>query len=214
MRQAMKSAVDLHSRRHHILECCLAGRSRYLRPGGAPEMSEWPRQGFSFPAGACRDQARKPSPGRPRFPPCSLSAKPMLPRSAPFPSKGEMSAAIEVRRLFPGITDNAKAQEHAGAIAGWKRMVAPVRKRSRKGSSAQRRLAPSRPMGSARTRWWGWLVDRAAAASANDGPRNGNLTEDRCGVGKATWTRGPGRGARAHAPGGTPAPWASARAAA
>jgi len=33
---------------------------------------------------------------------------------------GEFSAAIELRRLFPGITDNAKARECAQAIAGWR----------------------------------------------------------------------------------------------
>jgi hypothetical protein len=38
---------------------------------------------------------------------------------------GELSAAIELRRRFPGITDNAnananaKAREQARAIAGW-----------------------------------------------------------------------------------------------
>ena len=31
---------------------------------------------------------------------------------------GELSAAIELRRLFPGITDNAKARECARTIAG------------------------------------------------------------------------------------------------
>jgi hypothetical protein len=34
---------------------------------------------------------------------------------------GELSAAIAVRRLFPGITDNAKARECARTIAGWNR---------------------------------------------------------------------------------------------
>jgi hypothetical protein len=34
--------------------------------------------------------------------------------------QGELSAAIELRRLFPGITDNAKAREHVRTIAGWK----------------------------------------------------------------------------------------------
>jgi hypothetical protein len=48
-----------------------------------------------------------------------------------FEQEGELSAAIEVRRLFPGITDNAKAREHARIIAGWQPMVAPVPKRSR-----------------------------------------------------------------------------------
>jgi hypothetical protein len=33
---------------------------------------------------------------------------------------GEVAAAIEVRRLFPGITDNAQARACARTIAGWK----------------------------------------------------------------------------------------------
>jgi hypothetical protein len=37
-----------------------------------------------------------------------------------FDQEGEMSAAIELRRRFPGITDNAKARECARIIAGWK----------------------------------------------------------------------------------------------
>jgi hypothetical protein len=41
---------------------------------------------------------------------------------------GELSAAIEVRRLFPGITDNAKARECARTIAGWAPLPAPVPK--------------------------------------------------------------------------------------
>ena len=48
---------------------------------------------------------------------------------------GEFSAAIELRRLFPGITDNAKARECARTIAGWTPLPAPVPKapqRSRK----------------------------------------------------------------------------------
>jgi hypothetical protein len=36
-----------------------------------------------------------------------------------FNQEGELSAAIELRRRFPGITDNAKAQAHARSIAGW-----------------------------------------------------------------------------------------------
>jgi hypothetical protein len=38
---------------------------------------------------------------------------------AAFSAGGELSAAVEVRRLFPGITDNAKARECARIIAGW-----------------------------------------------------------------------------------------------
>ncbi|MFL5285889.1 MAG: hypothetical protein ACJ8AW_34170 [Rhodopila sp.] len=41
---------------------------------------------------------------------------------------GELSAAIELRRLFPGITDNAKARECARAIAGWTPLPASVPK--------------------------------------------------------------------------------------
>jgi hypothetical protein len=37
-----------------------------------------------------------------------------------FEQQGEMSAAIELRRLFPGITDNVQARECARVIAGWK----------------------------------------------------------------------------------------------
>jgi hypothetical protein len=36
-----------------------------------------------------------------------------------FEQGGELLAAIEVRRLFPGIADNAKARAHARTIAGW-----------------------------------------------------------------------------------------------
>jgi hypothetical protein len=34
-------------------------------------------------------------------------------------SGGELSAAVEVRRLFPGIEDLTKARECARAIASW-----------------------------------------------------------------------------------------------
>jgi hypothetical protein len=37
-----------------------------------------------------------------------------------FEQQGELSAAIELRRLFPGITDNLQARECARVIAGWK----------------------------------------------------------------------------------------------
>jgi hypothetical protein len=42
-------------------------------------------------------------------------------------------AAIGVRHLLPGITDNVKAREHARIIPGWRPMVAPVPKQGRKG---------------------------------------------------------------------------------
>ena len=34
--------------------------------------------------------------------------------------RGEFAAAIELRRRFPGITDNAQARECVRTIAGWK----------------------------------------------------------------------------------------------
>jgi hypothetical protein len=39
---------------------------------------------------------------------------------AVFDQRGELAGAIELRRLFPGITDNATAREFARTIAGWK----------------------------------------------------------------------------------------------
>jgi hypothetical protein len=38
---------------------------------------------------------------------------------AVYEQDGELSAVIELRRRFPGITDNAKARECARTIAGW-----------------------------------------------------------------------------------------------
>jgi hypothetical protein len=42
-----------------------------------------------------------------------------------FEQEGELSAAIELRRRFPGITDNAKARECVRTIAGWKPLPSP-----------------------------------------------------------------------------------------
>ena len=39
---------------------------------------------------------------------------------AVYQQRGEFSAAVELRRRFPGITDNAEARECARAIANWK----------------------------------------------------------------------------------------------
>ena len=47
---------------------------------------------------------------------------------AAYEQGGEFSAAVELRRLFPGITDNAKARECARAIAGWTPLPTPVPK--------------------------------------------------------------------------------------
>jgi hypothetical protein len=39
---------------------------------------------------------------------------------AAFAQGGEVSAAIELRRLFPGITNNENARACARMITGWK----------------------------------------------------------------------------------------------
>jgi hypothetical protein len=39
---------------------------------------------------------------------------------AVYQQRGEFSAALELRRRFPGIADNAQARECARTIAGWK----------------------------------------------------------------------------------------------
>jgi hypothetical protein len=43
-----------------------------------------------------------------------------------FKRECELSAAIEVRRLFPAITDNVKARAYARTITGWKPPPVPV----------------------------------------------------------------------------------------
>ena len=45
---------------------------------------------------------------------------------AAFNQGGEFSAAVELRRRFPGIADNAPAREFARTIAAWKPL--PLRK--------------------------------------------------------------------------------------
>ena len=52
-----------------------------------------------------------------------------------FHERGEFSAAIELRRLFPGIRDTEQARECARTIAGWKPLSQrprPVRLRADK----------------------------------------------------------------------------------
>jgi hypothetical protein len=49
---------------------------------------------------------------------------------AGFDRGGELSAAFELRRLFPGVTDTAQARDCARTIAGWRPLpVAPRRVR-------------------------------------------------------------------------------------
>ena len=48
---------------------------------------------------------------------------------ATFVQRGELAAAIELRRLCPGITDNVQARACARTIAGWKPL--PTKKQLR-----------------------------------------------------------------------------------
>jgi hypothetical protein len=48
-----------------------------------------------------------------------------------YEQRGEPSAAVELRRLFPGIIDNVQARECARTIAGWKPLPGPSRARRR-----------------------------------------------------------------------------------
>jgi hypothetical protein len=59
---------------------------------------------------------------------------------AVFEQEGELSAAIELRRLFPGITDNAKARACVRTIAGWQ-PLAPSRR-----APLRSHKPPRRPM--------------------------------------------------------------------
>ena len=44
-----------------------------------------------------------------------------------FEQRGELSAAVEPRRLFPAITDTAQARACARTIAGWNSLPVPLR---------------------------------------------------------------------------------------
>lgn len=44
---------------------------------------------------------------------------------AAFDQGGEFAAAIELRRRFPGIADNAQPRQCARTIAGWREVPQP-----------------------------------------------------------------------------------------
>ena len=49
----------------------------------------------------------------------SVSEEEVAAIRAAFDHGGEFAAAVELRRRFPGITDNGQARQCARAIAGW-----------------------------------------------------------------------------------------------
>ena len=61
-----------------------------------------------------------------------------------FDQGGEFAAAVELRRLFPGVTDNAEARECARTIAAWKPL--PLRKIGRLASAGRGRMARPGPL--------------------------------------------------------------------
>ena len=50
---------------------------------------------------------------------------------AAYDQGGEFAAAVELRRLFPGVADNAQARACARTIAGWKPLPVPLRRVTR-----------------------------------------------------------------------------------
>ena len=46
---------------------------------------------------------------------------------AAFEQGGELSATVELRRLFPGLTNNENARICARTIAGWQPLPEPLR---------------------------------------------------------------------------------------
>jgi hypothetical protein len=62
---------------------------------------------------------------------CVTETEAALIRTA-FDEGGEFSAAVELRRIFPGILDNAKARYWARVIAGWKPLPPRPPKASRR----------------------------------------------------------------------------------
>jgi hypothetical protein len=50
-----------------------------------------------------------------------------------YKQDGELSAAIELRRHFPGVVDNVQARDCARTIAGWTSLLVPQVKARRRG---------------------------------------------------------------------------------
>ena len=106
-----------------------AGRAKDEESGGQP--------------GGRRDQLRRHA----ALPPCRLAARGRRHHPAgmfvvteaeaaairaAFEREGELSAAVELRRLFPGVTDMAEARECARTIASWAPLPLEPAARSRK----------------------------------------------------------------------------------
>ena len=60
---------------------------------------------------------------------------------AAFDREGELSAAVELRRLSSGIADTTEARECARTIAGWKPLPMPQRPVKRRGAISKLNLS-------------------------------------------------------------------------
>jgi hypothetical protein len=109
--------------------CCGAGEER--RPLHAADCVLIPFASLSrySPRAAHIALSRLPAVGRiTMLWACSSSSSPDADAiRAVFNQEGELSAAIELRRRFPGIPDNAKARACARSIAGWTPLPAQPR---------------------------------------------------------------------------------------
>ena len=61
---------------------------------------------------------------------------------AVYEQDGELSAAIELCRLFPGIADNENARACVRAIAGWTPLPVPAPKVTRRSGKRRPRASP------------------------------------------------------------------------
>jgi hypothetical protein len=62
---------------------------------------------------------------------------------AAFDQGGEFAAAVELRRLFPGVADMAQARECARTIAGWKPLPVRPRQWTRRDSWQESTIEPA-----------------------------------------------------------------------
>jgi hypothetical protein len=119
----------------------LAMRSRYLHPGDASRMSEWAPTGFRLPCrglfsgsgmvgrrGFLLARRRSPTHSGAMFSVDETTAEAIR---QVFEKSGELSAVVELRRHFPGITNNETARICVRAIAGWKPLPTLPQRRTR-----------------------------------------------------------------------------------
>ena len=87
----------------------------------------WDGQDSGWPT-----RCRLLSPGRESHPPGLFAVSEAEAAAIPavYEQRGELSAAVELRRLFPSVFNTAQARECARIIAGWKPLpLHPLRRR-------------------------------------------------------------------------------------